>query len=75
MFEGNLPRYITFQQLRDAYGIPRSTAYRYMAQAGMPKPLQFGLNSVRFSKDEIEEWLANRPRSECAGYDDGVAAA
>ncbi len=74
MSESNLPRYLTFQQLREEYGIPRSTAYRYIAQAGMPRPLQFGLNSVRFDKNEIEEWLANRPRSECIGYNDGVAA-
>ena len=67
MSESNLPRYITFQQLREEYGIPRASAYRYMKQADMPKPIQFGLNSVRFDKEEIETWLANRPRADIQG--------
>ncbi len=74
MSESNLPRYLTFQQLRDAYGIARSSAYRFIAEAGMPKPLQFGANSVKFDREEIEEWLANRPRANIHVNDDGVAA-
>ena len=69
----NLPKYISFAQLREAYGIARSTAYRLIAESGMPKPFKFGTQSVKFDRDEIEEWLASRPRSECQGGNNGVA--
>jgi predicted DNA-binding transcriptional regulator AlpA len=73
MSGSNLPRYLTFQQLRDAYGIARSSAYRFIAEAGMPKPLQFGVNSVKFDRQEIEEWLANRPRANIRVDDEAAA--
>ena len=74
MSGSNLPRYISFAQLREVYGIARSTAYRYIADNGMPKPLQFGANSVRFDKEEIEQWFATRPRARAHVNNEEAAA-
>lgn len=30
--------------------------------AGFPKPLEMGPNTIAWSVDEVEQWLASRPR-------------
>ncbi len=55
------PEYITFSQLRELCGIPRTSAYRYMRTQGFPRPIQMGPNAVRLRKSDVIEWIENRP--------------
>ena len=57
----DIPELLTFKQLNNYFGIPRTTAYRYMKTCAFPRPVQLGPKSVRFRKDELLEWLDNRP--------------
>ena len=46
----------------------RSTIYRWESDptAGFPQRVQLGTNSVGWYEDEIEAWLASRPRASAA---------
>ena len=59
----DLPELISFAQLKEYYGIPRTSAYRYMLTSQFPEPIRLGPKSVRLKKSEIDEWISNRPTS------------
>lgn len=40
----------------------RSTIWRKVREGSMPAPIVIGANSRRWFEDEIEDWLASRPR-------------
>lgn len=42
----------------------RQMIYRRMERDGFPRPLQLGPNTVAWSEDEVNAWLASRPRAE-----------
>lgn len=46
----------------------RSTIYRWEAdpESGFPQRILLGTNSVGWYEDEIEAWLASRPRASAA---------
>lgn len=67
------PEYITFTQLRELCGIPRTSAYRYMKSCGFPQPIQLGPNAVRLRKSEVIEWIENRPPAPVHGSTKDVA--
>lgn len=54
---------LTYRHITELYKFPRQTIYRYIKDAGFPPPRQLGLNSVRFIKSEVEEWILARPVS------------
>ena len=43
--------------------IARTTIYRLMRAGQFPEPIRIGPRAVRWSRDEIERWLASRPRA------------
>ncbi len=45
-------------------GLPRSTLYRLMTNGEFPTNVRLGPRVVRWSLDEVEAWLATRPRFE-----------
>ena len=47
-------------------GLSRSTIYRYMRLGRFPEPVRVGPAAVRWPLDEIQEWIASRPRSQGA---------
>ena len=57
----SFPEYITLAQLHEFYGIPRTTAYRYMRTQGFPRPIQMGPNAVRLRKSDVIKWIDSRP--------------
>lgn len=50
---------LTYQELRDATGIPLGTLYTWVARRQIPH-LRLGKRSVRFERDEIVRWLEER---------------
>jgi len=42
--------------------ISKSTIYRLEAEGDFPKRVRLGPNSTGWYAEEIDEWLANRPR-------------
>jgi hypothetical protein len=56
------PRFIRYKQLHEE-GIfaNRMDAARKVA-AGFPAPYELGENSIAWDRDEVERWLASRPR-------------
>lgn len=67
------PELLSFRHLKDLYGIPRTSAYRWMNELGFPKPIQLGPNSVRFKRTEIDAWVAERPTAAIHGGQEDVA--
>ena len=55
------PLFISFRQVREIYGLPRTTIYRYIDQHGFPSPIAVGPNNVKFKKSDIDDWIENRP--------------
>lgn len=68
----SLPELLTFENLKVHFGIPRTTAYRYMKTCGFPKPIQMGPNAVRLHKSDVEDWINSRPPAPVHG-NKGVA--
>ena len=61
-----LPEYVRAIQLRKKLGnIGNSTLRRWVREGHFPKPVKLGANCVAWRLDEVNAWLASRPR-----YDD-----
>ena len=56
-------RILRLNDVRKLIGLHKSTIYRLIKQKEFPAPIQLGPNSTGFLREEIEEWIANRPRA------------
>lgn len=45
------------------YGMSRSSIYRAMKRDGFPVPFQMSERSVRWWREDVEQWFANRPQA------------
>lgn len=48
------------RDLRETYGIRRSSLYNWIATSGFPKPMKLGPRAVGWPVEEVERWLAER---------------
>lgn len=55
-------RILRLNDLRKLLNLHKSTIYRLIEQKEFPAPIQLGPNSVGWLREEIEEWIASRPR-------------
>ena len=55
-----------YKALTDKIGGSRVKAWRDVRDGVLPAPIILGPNSVGWFEDEIDEWLANRPRANYA---------
>jgi len=61
VFEG--PRRILRDpQVQDRVPLSRVQRWRLIREGRFPAPVQLGSNSIGWWEDEIEAWLASRPR-------------
>ena len=44
-------------------GLSKSTLYRLIKQGRFPQPLRLTQRAVRWRREEVDEWLSQRPRS------------
>ena len=51
-----------YKALTEKIGGSRVTAWRGVRDGLIPPPLEMGPNSVGWFEDEIDRWLASRPR-------------
>ena len=50
-------------QLRKELGnIGNTTLRRWVREGNFPKPIMLGANCVAWRRDEVDAWLASRPR-------------
>jgi prophage regulatory protein len=49
-------------RVREATGLSDATLWRKARDGAMPAPVRLGPNSIGWYADEIEAWLATRPR-------------
>ena len=54
---------MTRAEVERLVGLKRSAIYAMMRRGDFPAPFQLGAKSVRWSKREVIEWMASRPRS------------
>ena len=59
---------LTRQEVEARCRIARSSIYRLMRRGQFPEPIRVGPRAVRWSENELENWLAGRPRS----HGDGI---
>jgi prophage regulatory protein len=48
-------------------GLIRSSIYRDIAAGDFPAPIKLGVRSVGWRTEDVDEWVASRPRAEVAG--------
>ncbi len=63
---------LRINEVRKISGLSRTTIWRLERhpESEFPKRVLLSKNSVGWFKDEIEEWLANRPRAQLKEADD-----
>ena len=54
---------LTMSEVMAATTYSRPSIYRLMGEGKFPTPLKLGANKVAFLAEEIERWLATRPRA------------
>lgn len=54
---------LTRQELQAYVKLGRSTIYALMRKGQFPEPIKIGPQAVRWRVDEINDWLADRPRA------------
>jgi prophage regulatory protein len=56
---------IEFYRLKDLtqiFKVNASTIWRWLAAGEMPEPLKIAANTTAWRAEEINEWIASRPR-------------
>jgi len=53
-------QYLTIKQVAKMLGVHPKTLQDWRKQGLFPEPQNFGLRTLRYRKDTIEEWLASR---------------
>ena len=61
------PKVLRVTEVSRLIGVSKATLYRWIKAGGFPRPLQLGPRAVRWPKDEIDEWLRNRPKTDKRG--------
>lgn len=51
------------QELEKILNLKKSAIYAAMRERGFPAPIQLSKKCVRWRRDEVEAWLASRPRA------------
>lgn len=59
---------LRFAQVRERTGLSRSTVYRRIRCGKFPVPLDLGNGRLGWLEDEIDEWVAARPRHVPQGH-------
>ena len=54
---------LTRPEVQELIRLGRSSIYAWMRKGAFPLPLQIGPGAVRWKRDEIESWIASRPRA------------
>ena len=54
---------LTRTEVENRVRLRRSSIYRLMRLGKFPEPVRVGERCVRWKLDEIEQWLADRPRA------------
>ena len=54
---------LTRKEVEARCRLGRSTIYRKMRNGTFPLPLKIGMRAVRWHRQEIETWIASRPRA------------
>ena len=57
-----MTRLLRVAEVLDRIGIGRAQLYRKLDAGEFPEPVRVGKKSVRFLEDDIEQWIASRPR-------------
>ncbi len=63
-----MPNILRFAQVRERSGLSRATVYRRMRRGLFPAALDLGNNQLGWLEDEIDEWVAARPRRVPQGH-------
>ena len=53
---------LTMKQVCQLVGLSHSTIHRLRNEDDFPSPIKLGQAAVRFRRNEVEAWLADRPR-------------
>ena len=59
-----MSRLLTVREVMERVRMSRSTLYRLMRLGRFPEPVRVGLKAVRFKSEEIDQYLAERPRAQ-----------
>ena len=62
-------RVIGQKELLQRIPVSRTTLWRMQRTAGFPKAIQLSTNRIGWVEDEINAWLASRPRGMGEGYE------
>ena len=54
---------LTRSDLEKILGLKKSAIYVAMRERGFPAPIQLSKKAVRWRRDEVEAWIASRPRA------------
>jgi prophage regulatory protein len=63
------PRLMSMRDVVTLTTYARPSIYRLVAQGRFPPPLKLGQTKIAFRADDVEAWLASRPKIREAGYE------
>lgn len=55
-------RMLSLRSVMTRIGLSKATIYRLLKQGSFPQPVRMTERSVRWPVEEIDEWVASRPR-------------
>lgn len=55
-------RMLRLRAVTDRTGLSKATLYRLIKKGRFPEPVRLTERAVRWPEEEIDEWLASRPR-------------
>ena len=59
----NLERLLKREDVQEILRIGRTKLYRLLQDGDLPPPIRIGPRAMRWRAEEVEEWLANQPRT------------
>ena len=58
----NETRFLRIEEVAGFLNVSRRHIYKMMQVADFPKPIKLGPQAARWRSDEVEAWIASRPR-------------
>lgn len=59
---------LRFPQVRERTGLSRATIYRRIRRGEFPVPLDLGGGQLGWAEEEVDRWVAERPRRVPQGH-------
>lgn len=62
---------ITLAEIKKQLSVSTATIYRWMEREGLPRPIRFSSQTVRWKQSEVNAWIEQKQAASTQAHDPG----